>query len=148
MYRYFFISLFVLMSIISKAEVTLQSTLLSNSEWEIIYPIDDSIVHRWKFSSSEIGVSDIYKGRKSHELKYSYYLSKSNTESFDNSKVGKYSSGCYLYEYNRINKAVTIWKIISFDKINKILTVSCETQAENKPIAVGRKTVILRLKRL
>ena len=57
MYRYFFISLFVLMSIISKAEVTLQSTLLSNSEWEIIYPIDDSIVHRWKFSSSEIGVS-------------------------------------------------------------------------------------------
>lgn len=43
MYRYFFISLFVLMSIISKAEVTLQSTLLSNSEWEIIYPIDDSI---------------------------------------------------------------------------------------------------------
>lgn len=48
------------MSIISKAEVTLQSTLLSNSEWEIIYPIDDSIVHRWKFSSSEIGVSAIY----------------------------------------------------------------------------------------
>ena len=60
MYRYFFISLFVLMSIISKAEVTLQSTLLSNSEWEIIYPIDDGIVHRWKFSSSEIGVSAIY----------------------------------------------------------------------------------------
>lgn len=60
MYRYFFISLFVLMSIISKAEVTLQSTLFSNSEWEIIYPIDDSIVHRWKFSSSEIGVSAIY----------------------------------------------------------------------------------------
>ena len=26
------------MSIISKAEVTLQSTLFSNSEWEIIYP--------------------------------------------------------------------------------------------------------------
>lgn len=48
------------MSIISKAEVTLQLTLLSNSEWEIIYPIDDSIVHRWKFSSSEIGVSAIY----------------------------------------------------------------------------------------
>ena len=60
MYRYFFISLFVLMSIISKAEVTLQSTLFSNSEWEIIYPLDDSIVHRWKFSSSEIGVSAIY----------------------------------------------------------------------------------------
>ena len=48
------------MSIISKAEVTLQLTLLSNSEWEIIYPIDDSIVHRWKFSFSEIGVSAIY----------------------------------------------------------------------------------------
>ena len=45
------------MSIISKAEVTLQSTLFSNTEWEIIYPIDHSIVHRWKFSSSEIGVS-------------------------------------------------------------------------------------------
>ena len=48
------------MSIISKAEVTLQSTLFSNSEWEIIYPIDDGIVYRWKFSSSEIGVSAIY----------------------------------------------------------------------------------------
>ena len=62
------------MSIISKAEVTLQSTLLSNSEWEIVYPIDDRIVHRWKFSSSELGVSAIFKGRKSHELKYSCYL--------------------------------------------------------------------------
>ena len=83
-----------------------------------------------------------------HRTGHPNYLSKSNTETFDNSKVGKYSSGCYLYEYNKINKAVSIWKIISFDKSNKILTVSCETQAENKPVAVGRKTVILRLKRL
>ena len=75
------------MSIVSKAEVTLQSTLFSNSEWEIVYPIDDRIVHRWKFSSSELGVSAIFKGRKSHELKYSYYLSKSNTETFDSSNL-------------------------------------------------------------
>lgn len=136
------------MSIISKAEVTLQSTLFANSEWEIVYPIDDSIVHRWKFSSSELGVSAIFKGRKSHELKYSYYLSKSNTETFDSSKVGKYSSGCYLYEYNKINKAVSIWKIVSFDKSNNILTVSCETQAGKNPIVIGGKTVTLRLKRL
>lgn len=136
------------MSIISKAEVTLQSTLLSDSEWEIIYPIDDSIVHRWKFSSSELGVSAIYKGRKSHELKYSYYLSKSNTEAFDSSKVGKHTSGCYLYEYNKTNKMVSIWKIVSFDNSNNILTVSCETQAEKNPIAIGGKTVTLRLKRL
>ena len=130
MYRYFFISLFVFMSIFSKAEVTLQSTLFSNSEWEIVYPIDDRIVHRWKFSSSELGVSAIFKGHKSHDLKYSYYLSKSNTETFDSSKVGKYSSGCYLYEYNKVNKAVLIWKIVSFDNSNNILTVSCESQAE------------------
>lgn len=136
------------MSIISKAEVTLQSTLFTNSEWEIVYPIDDSIVHRWKFSSSELGVSAIFKGRKSHELKYSYYLSKSNTETFDSSKVGKYSSGCYLYEYNKINKAVSIWKVVSFDKSNNILTVSCETQAGKNPIVIGGKTVTLRLKRL
>lgn len=136
------------MSIISKAEVTLQSTLLSDSEWEIIYPIDDSIVHRWKFSSSELGVSAIYKGRKSHELKYSYYLSKSNTEVFDSSKVGKHTSGCYLYEYNKTNKTVSIWKIVSFDNGNNILTVSCETQAEKNPIAIGGKTVTVRLKHL
>ena len=148
MYRYFFISLFVLMSIISKAEVTLQSTLFSNSEWEIVYPIDDRIVHRWKFSSSELGVSAIFKGRKSHELKYSYYLSKSNTETFDSSKVGKYSSGCYLYEYNKVNKAVLIWKIVSFDNSNNILTVSCESQAEIGSTAIGGKTVTLHLKRL
>ena len=91
------------------AQINISSSQLKGTKWKRTDITSKSIYEytdKQKIWTSEFGNNHFY----------SYYLCSTPPISFDFSKVGKETNGCYLVEWNSKLKRMEYFTVISFDK--------------------------------
>ncbi len=144
MNRFFLLAISTMISLLSHAQTNMSSSQFENTKWEIIEPKDSKINHFWDFTEKNLHSYSRYAGRMSAGVEYSYYLTSSCSESFNHSKVGSSSVGCYLHLYNKKLKTSSIWLIKSYDRNSGIISVTGSSTSKQN-VVIGGKNTTMRL---
>lgn len=146
MNRLIILAMLAMVAIFSHAQTSMTSLQFKNTKWEIIEAKDSKINRFWDFSDKKLSSYEHYAGHKSHGIEYSYYLTSSCSENFNNSKVGSNTAGCYLYLYNNKLKTSSFWLITSYDQSQGIITVTSNTNTNKQSVVIGGKSTTLHLR--
>ena len=116
----------VIYTCIVRAQVAINISLFKCTTWKVIEP-KDKIEFLWQFSDKELKRIMRLNDQVRNGMVYTYYLSTSDKTVFDKSKVGKSTSGGYLYLYNSKLDNYTVWVVRSYDKTKNVMTLETAT---------------------
>lgn len=115
MKRILFLLYILLCSIYCNAQVSVQLSQLIGTKWTIDgggKVGEDTLTF---YKDYELNVAYYNLVKRTTRFTTPYYLSETIPSSFDQSKVGNSTHGCFLIEYNNKLKRMTILQIRSFD---------------------------------
>lgn len=112
--------LFILICGIScNAQVTVNTSQLTETKWTIDGggKIGEDTLTFYKDYELDVAYFPLLK--RTSKFTKPYYLSDSIPKTFDHSKVGTSTSGCYIIVYNNNLKRMTVYEIRTFDLKNR-----------------------------
>lgn len=94
----------------SNAKAT-ASTRKLNGTWQCCINYGNGLSYQYEYKNNG---EEIRRGTDGSTFTYQYYLSNIIPTTFDFSKVGTYTEGCYLIEYNPSQKKFSCYSIAAF----------------------------------
>lgn len=129
--------------IICNAQVSISSSMLVGTKWLYVNQVSENKAFKFHYAFTKRNMTSQQEGRpRVHS--YTYYLTDKIPQSYDKSKVGKPSKGCYLVEYSEKREDMTYYTIKSFNR----KTGKMELYWEYDGKTIGGSTCTLELTRI
>ena len=119
-----FLSFFMYISLSCIAQVSVSTSQLNGTKWQMTNPVFDEEEVVVSFTASIMTDKDHYpKDDYVSELKFKYYLSSSVPVVFEQSLVGKESKGSFIVYYNHKQNKTSYYQIMTFTPDKLVLLV-------------------------
>ena len=105
---------FLVSCITCNAQVSISSSMLVGTKWLHVNQVSENKAFKFHYAFTKRNMTSQREGR-SRVLSYPYYLTDKIPQSYDKSKVGRPSKGCYLVKYNEKTERITYYTIKSFN---------------------------------
>jgi len=105
----------IILATLCSAQQYISSSSLVGTKWLHVNQVSEKKAFKfyYTFTRRNMTTQNVEDPRG---IRYTYYLTDKIPQSYDKSKVGKPSKGCYLVEYNEIAEEMTYHTIKSFNR--------------------------------
>ena len=108
------ISYTIMLATLCNAQQYISSSSLIGTKWLHVNQVSENKAFNFYYTFTKRNMTMQKVGRP-RGIRYTYYLADKIPQSYDKSKVGKPSKGCYLVEYNEIAEEMTYYTIKLFN---------------------------------
>ena len=108
----------------AKAQVTISTSDLSGTKWQLDYQYDDNSKVYYEYTAK----ARIWHRSDGSTFSYPYYLSDTIPTNFDYTKVGQLTKGCYIVECHPQTGFIFCSSIKSFSKSEGTMVLKLESE--------------------